>query len=128
MKRTFYISLVLILFFASCKTEESVKEYQLAHHVFVWLKNSGSKTDLQQLLEGMKTLKEIEVVNYIQVGVPADTEIREVVDHSYDASLLLFFDNEADQKIYQEHPVHLDFVEKHKKLWSKVIVYDTKAP
>ena len=49
---------------------------------------------------------------------------RDVVDSSFHVSELMVFDNVADQKTYQDHPVHKDFVAKCSHLWAKVIVYD----
>lgn len=98
---------------------------QLTHHVFFWLKNPASKEDLNKLLEGLRTLEKIETVVKIHIGVPASTEIRSVVETSYSASELLFFNDTAGQKIYQDHPVHKKFVEDCSHLWEKVIVYDS---
>jgi hypothetical protein len=103
--------------------EQKVKK-QLAHHVYFWLKNPASKEDLDKLLEGLKTLKKIETVRKIHIGVPASTELRDVVDNSFSASELLFFDDLKGQKTYQDHPIHLKFIENCSHLWSKVIVYD----
>jgi hypothetical protein len=47
-----------------------------------------------------------------------------VVDTSWDVSELLFFDDEAGQKVYQDHPIHQAFVENCSHLWEKVLVYD----
>jgi hypothetical protein len=96
----------------------------IIHHVFFWLKNPDSKEDLAKLLAGLRTLKGIETVRDIRIGVPASTEKREVVDNSYSASELLFFDNLAGQKTYQDHPIHLKFVADCSHLWEKVVVYD----
>jgi len=96
----------------------------LVHHVFFWLKNPDSKEDLAKLLAGIRSLAAIETVRGIHVGVPASTEKREVVDNSYSASEILFFDDPAGQKVYQDHPVHQKFVAECSHLWSKVIVYD----
>ncbi len=97
----------------------------LTHHVFFWLKNPSSKEDLSKLLAGLKTLEKIETVRKIFIGVPAPTEEREVVDASFSASELLFFDDTDGQKIYQDHPIHKKFVEDCSQLWKKVIVYDS---
>ena len=96
----------------------------LIHHVFFWLKNPSSKEDLNKLIAGLKTLEKIESVRKIHVGVPASTEKRDVVDNSYSASEILYFDDLAGQKIYQDHPIHKKFVEDCSALWEKVIVYD----
>jgi hypothetical protein len=100
---------------------------KLTHHVFFWLKNSDSKTDLEKLIAGIRTLAAIETVKAIQVGVPASTEKREVVESSYHASELLLFDDVEGQNIYQTHPIHKKFVADCSHLWSKVRVFDSIA-
>ena len=97
---------------------------QLTHHVFFWLKNPDSKEDLQKLLDGIRTLAKIETVRQIHIGVPASTEKRDVVDNSYSASELLFFDDVEGQDAYQVHPIHQKFIEMCSHLWNKVVVYD----
>ena len=100
---------------------------KLVHHVFFWLKNPESRDDLQKLLAGLRTLAKIETVRGVHFGVPASTEKRDVVDNSYSASEILFFDDLAGQKTYQDHPVHKKFVEDCSDLWEKVVVYDALA-
>jgi hypothetical protein len=104
---------------------ETKDKKQLAHHVFFWLKNPGSKEDLNKLIEGLKTLKAIETVRSLHIGVPAATEKRPVVDASYSVSELIFFDDVAGEETYQVHPVHKKFVEGYSHLWEKVVVYDS---
>ncbi|HVF80438.1 MAG TPA: Dabb family protein [Flavisolibacter sp.] len=94
------------------------------HHVFFWLKNPSSKEDLAKLIAGLQTLKKISTVRNIYIGVPAATEDRTVVDSSYSASELLFFDDLAGQKTYQDDPIHQKFIADCSHLWEKVIVYD----
>ena len=100
---------------------------QVVHHVFFWLKNPGSETDRNQLIEGLKTLKAIKEVKQLLIGTPASTEKREVVDNSFDLSELMFFDNVEGQNAYQVHPVHKSFVDKYSHLWNRVIVYDMQV-
>lgn len=99
---------------------------KLLHHVFFWLKNPDSKEDLNALIEGLKTLQQIDLIQDSHIGVPANTEKREVVDHSYAVSWLVFFNDTQDQKEYQDHPIHLKFVKDYKALWQKVKVYDSQ--
>ena len=106
-------------------TMEPKNKKQLAHHVFFWLKNRDSKEDLQKLIDGLKTLDKIESVRKLHIGVPASTEQRPVVDSSYSASELIFFDDVAGQNIYQDHPVHKKFIDQCSHLWEKVVVYDS---
>jgi hypothetical protein len=100
---------------------------KLVHHVFFWLKNPNSKEDLEKLLKGLRTLAKIESVRGVHFGVPASTEKRDVVDNSYSASEILFFDDTAGQKIYQDHPIHQQFVADCSHLWERVVVYDAMA-
>ena len=100
------------------------KKYPVVHHVLFWLKNAGIETDRKKLIEGIKTLKAIETVGELHVGVVASTEKRDVVDNSWDVSELIFFKDLAAQAAYQVHPVHQAFIKNYGHLWSKVIVYD----
>lgn len=100
------------------------KKKPLLHYVFFWLKNPHSDAEKQQLISGLKTLAAIPTIHQIHVGVLASTEKREVVDTSWDVSELMFFDDEAGQKIYQDHPIHQAFAKNCSHLWEKVVVYD----
>ena len=99
----------------------------VVHHVFFWLKNPESKEDLARLLAGLQTLAGFATVRGIRIGVPADTEQRGVVDGSYSASEILFFDDVAGQNAYQVHPIHKQFVADCEHLWDRVVVYDAMA-
>lgn len=99
----------------------------VVHHVFFWLKNPDSKQDLAKLLAGLRMLGGVETVRGIHIGVPADTAKRGVIDGSYSASEILFFDDVAGQNAYQVHPIHKQFVADCAHLWERVVVYDTKA-
>jgi hypothetical protein len=104
---------------------ETNKKKMVLHHVFFWLKNPDSKEDLAKLLAGLQTLKGIKTVQRIHIGLPAATEERSVVDSSYSASELLFFNDLAGQKAYQDDPIHLKFIKDCGHLWQKVVVYDS---
>ena len=96
----------------------------LVHHVFFWLKNPDSQEDRDKLVEGVKTLRNIPTVRSLHVGIVADTEQRCVVDTSWQVSELMFFTDLAGQAVYQEHPIHQDFIKNYGHLWAKVVVYD----
>jgi hypothetical protein len=99
----------------------------IAHQVYFWLKDPHSTESLSQLLKGLRTLAQIEVIRVMHIGVPASTEARDVVDSSYSVSELLFFDSVQDQKTYQDHPIHQQFVRDFAHLWEKVVVYDSMS-
>ena len=99
-------------------------KYPVVHHVFFWLKNPESKADKDKLVAGIKALKKIETVKEIHVGVVASTEKRAVVDTSWSVSELIFFTDVKGQAVYQDHPLHLEFIKNCSSLWEKVVVYD----
>lgn len=108
-------------------TKENImkEKKQLVHHALFWLKNPDSKEDLTKLLAGLQTLRGIKVIKKINIGVPASTEKRPVVDTSYHASEVMYFDSLEDQKIYQDHAIHQKFIADCGHLWEKVVVYDS---
>ena len=128
MERRKFISLATVLTAGatSCKTAVpgTTGKKQLVHHVFFWLKNPSSIPDRDKLVEGVRTLKEIQTIRQMHIGIPASTEKRDVVDNSWHVSELLFFDDEDGQQVYQDHPIHQAFIKNYSHLWNKVVVYD----
>ena len=102
-----------------------MSQARILHQVYFWLKRPGSPEDRGQLIEGLRALADIEVVQSLDIGIPASTEEREVVDSSFDVSELMIFESVEHQKIYQDHPIHQDFVARYGHLWSRVVVYDS---
>ncbi len=96
----------------------------MVHHVFFWLKNPGSVADRDRIIEGLKTLRKIEAIKELRIGVVASTEKRDVVDNSWAVSELMFFEDLAGQASYQDHPIHQQFIKDCGHLWGKVVVYD----
>ena len=110
---------------ASAMTSKTQAEkWPVIHHVFFWLKNTGSVEDRAKLIEGVRTLAKIETVRELRVGIVASTEKRDVVDNTWAVSELMFFSDLAGQATYQTHPIHLEFIKNYSHLWEKVIVYD----
>lgn len=103
----------------------SAEKRGFIHHVFFWLKNTDNAQDFQQLVKGLKTLSKAATIREFHIGKPADTH-RDVIERSYSVSWMLVFDTKEDQDKYQTDPIHLNFVEKCKDLWSKVVVYDSE--
>lgn len=100
------------------------KKPKLSHHVFFWLKNPASIEDRNKLIAGLRKLAAINTIRSLQIGVPADTEKRPVVDNSFAVSELMFFDDVEGQNLYQDHPLHKKFIEECSGLWERVVVYD----
>ena len=102
-----------------------VEQGSFFHVVYFWLKNSKSKEDTIKLYNELnKFLTQNKQVLTSHIGSPVESE-REVVDSSYDLSLIVTFKSKGDQDIYQNDPTHLKFVENASYLWDKVKVYDS---
>ncbi|MFM5931675.1 MAG: Dabb family protein [Novosphingobium sp.] len=96
----------------------------LRHMALFWLKRPDSAEDKAALIAGLETLRAIEQVKTLHIGVPAQTEARDVVDHSWAVSESMTFDSLADQAIYQVSDVHQAFIARCGHLWERVVVYD----
>ena len=95
------------------------------HHVLFWLRDPGSAEDRSALVRGLETLRAIEVIRGLHIGVPAATGARAVVDDTYSVSELALFNDAGAEAIYQDHPVHQAFIRDCGSLWSRVVVFDS---
>lgn len=94
------------------------------HMVFFWLKQGTPEDQIQYLIEDCKTrLGSIASVKDLKVGRPAGTA-RDVVDNSYDVSLVVLFENREGHDYYQMARQHIEFIERNEEIWERVQVYD----
>lgn len=100
---------------------KQTEKQKMIHQVFFWLKDG---VDVKDFLKEASILGKCKTVEKSYMGVPAPTEARSVVDHSYQVACTLFFKSIEDQVIYQTDPDHLAFIEKNSNKWSGVKVYD----
>lgn len=95
------------------------------HMVYFWVREGGTQEDADKIAEGCrKYLTQIPVATRVEVGSPAGTP-RAVVDNTYGTVLLTEFEDVEGHDIYQEHPLHLQFIAECKEHWSRVQVYDS---
>ena len=92
------------------------------HMVFFWLKDSTNPDEFIKITQAF--VEQIDEVNSFHIGKPAGTP-REVVDNSYQISLVVTFDSKEEQDVYQDHPVHIQYVVDNKDKWEKVQIYDS---
>ena len=96
------------------------------HSVYFWLSSPESDADRAALKAGLETLRGVEAIQATAIGAAADTR-RPVIDHSYDFALLLTFADKTAHDVYQDHPIHQQFVADCKHLWSRVQIYDVQV-
>lgn len=95
------------------------------HVVFFWMNNPDSTQEQEQLLSELERfMDKIPQPISKHIGKPAGTP-REVVDNTYQFSLVLNFESKESQDEYQTDPIHLEFIDRAQHLWKKVQVYDS---
>ena len=129
MKTKLLLLLSLLVFNTNCETIEKKSDYidgELVHSVYFWLNNPENE---QERAEFEMAIKKLIKTNKIAVkkhlGKPGSTEKRDVVDNSYDYCMILTFSNLKAQRLYQDAPTHLIFIDEAKHLWKKVQVFDS---
>src|SRR6056297_3319024 len=98
----------------------------LQHTVLFYLNDDVTEQQRNEFVEGLKELLEIESIYKSELGVPGDTESRDVTDHSFGYSIYTWFETMEDYKIYDEHPDHMQFIDTYNSLWADVKVYDSE--
>jgi len=94
------------------------------HTVYFWVKPATSAAAQQQLVADCRTyLTKIPTVRQLWAGPPAMTP-RDVVDNSYTVGLTVVLDDSAGHEVYQEHPLHKEFIARNKAHWARVQVFD----
>jgi hypothetical protein len=96
----------------------------LTHLVMFWLSQAAPQGERESTLADCEhLLKRIPTVRALHAGRPVGTS-RPVVDNSYTIGLCVMFDDQAGHDVYQNHPLHQEFLAKHRQHWSKIVVYD----
>ena len=96
----------------------------LVHTVFFYFKEGVSEEELEANKAAALGLGRIETVKQIFVGTQANVAIRPVSVTGWGFALTVIFDNAADHDVYQDHPIHLEFIKGFSHLWEKVRVFD----
>lgn len=98
------------------------------HHVFFWLKEGLTASDIQQFENGVRSLLSIPSVKFGDIGKPASTD-RPIIERSYSYSLLTVFDNKEGHDAYQppHSEAHQKFVDECQHLWDRVLIYDSES-
>ena len=97
----------------------------LVHTVFFKFTETSSEADIRSCADDARNLlAKVETVKALYVGSPADTEVRPVSVRDFDLSLTVLFESIPDQNVYQDHPLHDEFIANNKDNWGSVSVYD----
>jgi stress responsive alpha/beta barrel protein len=99
----------------------------LIHSVYFWFKADADPARVADFEAGLKRLISVPQVQQAYLGKPEKTPPRPVIDQSYDWALVVHFSCLADHDVYQEHPLHHEFLERFSATWERVQVYDARV-
>jgi hypothetical protein len=94
-----------------------------SHIVIFWTDPANPNAPDAVISGARKYLASLPGVVNFHAGTMASSH-RSVVDQTYQVGLNIQFETKQAQDEYQDHPLHLEFIEKCKALWTKVVVYD----
>lgn len=98
----------------------------LFHNVYFWLKPELTPAQRAEFRRGVESLAGIKSAARVDIGVPAKTGKRPVIDDSYDLALIVQCRDVAAHDAYQLDPIHLAFVANFKDCWTRVQIYDSE--
>jgi len=111
---------------SNSKTYKTKNSKGMLHNVYFWLKESVSENDKKEFENGLHNfLSAVNEVQKYEIGVPAGTPDRDVVDKSFGYSIFVWFRSIDDHNVYQKHSAHEEFRSKYSGLWGKVQVLDS---
>jgi len=130
MKTRILLIAIILFSITSCdfvkKENSKIIEGEIVHTVYFWLNNPDNPEEVALFEKAIKKLmNKNDLAVKMHLGKPASTAKRDVVDNSYNYCLIFTFSSLIDQKLYQDLPSHLIFIDKAKHLWKKVQVYDS---
>src|SRR5215510_3192343 len=95
-----------------------------SHVMIFWTDPAQPNAVTELIAAAKKYLKPIPGILHFHVGKMVGSH-RPVVDQSYQVALNVVFKDKQAQDTYQDHPLHVEFVEKaFKPNCVKVLVYD----
>lgn len=95
------------------------------HTVIFYIKKDAPDDAASQVIRDCHDLLEgIPSVRKLWAGRPAKKATPKVAVTDYQVGLMITFDNAKGLESYLVHPMHLEFVDRHKDSFEKVLVYD----
>jgi hypothetical protein len=109
--------------FPACAADDPKAPY--VHAVIFYLKKDAPKDEGKAMIaDAHELLAKIPTVRMVKIGPPATKGTPDVGVTDYQIGLLVLFDNYEGLKTYIDHPLHVKYVDNHKKHIEKVLVYD----
>ena len=107
------------------KAEPAKTPAKYVHAVFFACKPETPESEIDSLIaDGCDLLGKIPSVRTLRTGRRDEQMTRDVNVTDYTVGLLVIFDDKKGLDEYSDHPLHQQYVEKHKAHWDKVRVFD----
>lgn len=97
----------------------------LAHNVYFTLKDRSEANKATLIAACKKYLAKHPGVVFFACGDLAEELDRPVNVRDFDVALHVVFDTMANHDLYQDAPLHLQFIEENRELWDTVRVFDS---
>lgn len=123
MKSIFSMLFFVLLLGCHSPNQEVASQNPLIHSVYFWFQEDVTPERIVAFEHAAKGLIEINGVQAVYIGAPADTH-RPVVERSYDMAVIVHLDDLVAHDNYQNDPIHLDLVKEYSKDWNRVMITD----
>lgn len=101
---------------------------KFVHAVFFTLKENTPEAEIDSLIaDADQLLAKIPSVRKIDSGRRDTRMDRDVNDKDFTVGLVVYFDDKEGHDVYSAHPLHQQYIEKHKAYWAGVKVFDFVA-
>jgi hypothetical protein len=98
---------------------------QFVHAVFFDLQEDAPEVQIDnQIADAEQLLAKIPSVRKIDSGRRDVRLSRDVNDKRFTVGLVVYFDDKEGYDVYSTHPLHLQYMEKYKRYWAGVKVFD----
>lgn len=95
------------------------------HCVFFTCKpNTADEAIQAQIDDGQELLAKIPSVKLLRTGRRDIDMQREISVTDYEIGLVVMCDDKAGYNVYANHPLHLEYILRHKPIWNRVRVCD----
>ena len=98
------------------------------HAVLFNMKSGTPEAEIDSLVaDAYQLLAKVPTVRRIDSGRREVLMQRDVNDKAFTVGLTVYFDDKAGHDVYATHPLHIDYINKHKDHWAAVRVFDFVA-
>lgn len=109
-------------------TQSSSGSAKFVHCVFFNMKPGTPEAEIDSLIaDAHMLLAKVPSVRKIDSGRRDARMTRDVNVTDYAVGLVVYFDDKAGHDLYSEHPLHMEYVNKHQEHWASVRVFDFTA-